>query len=265
MIREMKKQARSLVFKNFKLFLLPVLLYSFSGFAASGSLYLFFHGEEIFKTSIFTGILLLGLFLIFGLCVSPLSVFLLFKAAVPLVNEKTRQDKQVVSPWLFKDIVKVVVIQLIPSLWHTMRSFLDSFTEQQNVSQRDEVVFSVIVFLLFISSEYLSYKFFACNYHYVLKRDSIKSTLAFSFKTMQNTFLKYIVLRSSFLLWYLLGIVLAVVFSNALHISDFYARLLLSTGCGVYLYVWPYEYTTNALFIKRLSASKRKQRSKRGV
>ena len=251
MIRQIKKQARSIVLGNYQVFLVPTLLYIFSAFVMSSSS-LFFHNENIFKTNLFLGSLLLGLFFVFCLCVSPLSVFLFFKAAVGLVNKQADKEKHSMPSLSFRDMVKIAAIQLVPNLAYTLWRFLNGFTQQP--SRLISAVFAGFCI-------YLSYKFFVCNYYYVSNRDTIKSTLVFSFETMKGKFGKYLLLTVSFELWYLAVVALTLLVSDTFHIGGVYKTLLLSVGCGVYLYLLPYQYTAYTLFIKNiLSVSKNKRK-----
>ncbi len=254
MVREIKRQARSILLKNYKLFLLPTVLCIFANFVA-GLLDFPFDNETALKTNFVVENILHGMFLAFSTCLFSLSVFFIFKVAVPLVDEETYHERSGGPHYLLKDMITIIIIHLIPNMLNVMRSLLDGFIEHHEVTESVSFVISFISFVFGAILLYLDYKFFACHYYYVLKRDTIKHTIALSFATMKKTVWKYFLLTFSFAPWYIAVIVLAQLFSNIFDISDFGKNILFSSGCGLYLYLLPYEYTAYSLFIKRVSGN----------
>ena len=97
----MKKQARRLLSKNYKLFLFPTILCIFSAFMLTVSLYAFFSDVNLFCKT-----LSLCVFLVFQLIVSPISIFLLYKTSVRVVNEDTMQQHSSLRAYLERMIME---------------------------------------------------------------------------------------------------------------------------------------------------------------
>lgn len=245
MIREIKKQARLILSKNYKLFLLPTILCLFSGVATYCSFYLFYNSDSVFKINSPLKYVCLGVYLIFLLCVTPVFDFLIVKTAVSQVSEQTDSDKFADTSIKVKDVLKIILISLIPALLKAVRALLGGLA-------MTSINFALIRLFVDGYGIYLSYKFFACDYFFALKRTTVKDAFRFSFKTMNKKFLKYSLMIWSFALWYLAILILTLLFSTISNLSDFYRNLLTTVGYGIRLYLIPYEYITYILFVKKI-------------
>jgi uncharacterized membrane protein len=253
MIREFKKQARMILFKNYKLFILPVLLCLFSNFAAVNLFRIAFtQPNSLFKYLCF------GLWLLFPLIFSPVSTFLLFKVSAQLANGYEGKDKSLFSDVSFRDVVKICLIWITPNLLNTVNSLFDGLIGYCVLPEHITISISFFSLIFVTILFYFAYKYFACDYYYALNRGTAKETIDFSFKLMKNKFLKYILITLSFIAWYILSAILISVFSKLFDMSDFYMSLLKTTWCGIYFYIKPYECITYSLFIKNNCTPKHK-------
>lgn len=248
MIREIKKQARLRLSKNYKLFLLPTIMYVFSNFVMISSLHAFFNGNNLFCK-----ILFLCLFLSFQLFVFPISIFLLYKTSVGVVNEDTENSKTICSSVSFKDLGIITVIWLVPNVLKIISEMLDGVIEYQQLSKNITLPISLCTLIIMTVFIYLEYKYFACDYYYSLNKGTITDTLRFSFGIMKGRFFKYLLLTLSFIHWYLLGGILSMIFAKLFGEIVFIKFALPSIGCGVYFYLLPYEHIAYTLFIKNIS------------
>ena len=248
MIREIKKQARLKLLNNYKFFLLPTIMYAFSNFVMVSSLYAFLNGNNLFFKMLF-----LCLFLSFQLFVLPISIFLLYKASVGVVNEDAEKSKTICSSVSFKDLGIIILIWLVPNVLDTVSELLDGAIEYQQLSKNITLPISLCTLIIMAVLIYLQYKYFACDYYYSLNKGTIKDTLRFSFGIMKGRFFKYLLLTLSFIHWYLLGGILSMIFAKLFGEIVFIKFALQSIGCGVYFYLLPYQYITYTLFIKNFS------------
>lgn len=248
MIREIKKQARLILSKNYKLFLLPTIMYVFSNFILPSSLYSFFYGDNLFCKLLF-----LCLSLAFQLFVLPIAIFLLYKISVGVVNQDIEESKTFCLSVTIKDLGIITLIWILPNILDFVSEMLDGVVEYQQLSQNITLPISLCNLLVVAFLIYLEYKYFACDYYYSLNKGTIMETLLFSFGTMKGRFFKYLLLTLSFIPWYLFGAVLSLIFTKLLGETVFIKFALHSIGCGVYFYLLPYQYIAYTLFIKNIS------------
>ena len=248
MIREIKKQARLKLLNNYKLFLFPTIMYAFLSFVMVSSLYTFFNGNNLFFKVLF-----LCLFLSFQLFVLPISIFLLYKKSVAVVNDDTERRKTICSSVSFKDLGIITLIWLVPNVLNIVSEISDGIIEYQQLSKNITLPISLCTLIVMAFLFYLEYKYFACYYYYSLNKGTIKDTLRFSFGIMKGRFFKYLLLTLSFIHWYLLGGILSMIFSKLFGEIVFIKFALQSIGCGVYFYLLPYQYIAYTLFIKNIS------------
>ena len=253
MIREIKKQARLKLLNNYKLFSIPTILYVFSNFVMMSSLYAFYNQESLFVGNLFFETLFLCLFLFFKLFVLPISIFLLFKTSVKVVNEGLENSKPIYPSSSFKDFGIITLIWLVPNILDAANEIFDGVIEYSQISMNSTLLISLSVLIIKAFLIYLEYKYFACYYYYSLSKGTIKETLRFSFGIMKDRFFKYLLLTLSFIHWYLLGGILSMIFAKLFGEIVFIKFALQSIGCGVYFYLLPYQYIAYTLFIKNIS------------
>ncbi len=189
----------------------------------------------------------------FQLFVLPISIFLLYKASVGVVNEDAEKSKTICSSVSFKDLGIIILIWLVPNVLDIASELLDGAIEYQQLSKNITLPISLCTLIIMAVFIYLQYKYFACDYYYSLNKVTIKDTLRFSFGIMKGRFFKYLLLTLSFIYWYLLGGILSMIFAKLFGEVVFIKFALQSIGCGVYFYLLPYQYITYTLFIKNFS------------
>lgn len=249
-IREIKKQARLIVSKNYKSFIFPVVLIIFSNLVTGISLYAFSNKADLFKTNSAFGYLFLGLYIAFRLVVYPISIFLLVKASVRIVTQDIHKNNNSALPFSFKDAVNVTLIWLIPNLLTVSYSVLDGIEYYTELPIEQVFVVLLAALVLLAILVYLEYKFFACNYYYSLHRGKVKDTIGFSFKLMKGKVLKYILLTLSFVHWHLLIVLLVMIVTKVFSMGEIPRLLLQPLGFGICFYLLPYEHAAYTIFIK---------------
>ena len=150
-----------------------------------------------------------------------------------------------------KNILNIVLINLIPNIFNLSYSFLKFFKQMFN----DTIVYSIFAFALIAITFFIEHKFFICNYYFALNYKSAWETLNSSFKTMHNKLLKYIYYECSFIVWFIVFIVIgcfALIVSNKLGIDIKYIQLGVPSWFGFMLYYRPYKFLVDLLYSKRM-------------
>ena len=249
----MKKQARRLLSKNYKLFLFPTILCIFSAFMLTVSLYAFFSDVNLFCKT-----LSLCVFLVFQLIVLPISKFLLYKTSVRVVNDDIEKSKMFSRNTSFKDLVMIAFIWLVPNVLDIVSEMLDGVKEYWQLPSNITLSILLTDLIVLVFLEYLAYKYFACDYYYSLNKGTIKDTLRFSFGIMKGRFFEQLLLTLSFFHLYLIGAILtgaicSLIITKLLDEIIFIKFAIFSIGGGIYFYLVPYEYITRTLYIKEIS------------
>lgn len=252
MIREIKKQARQILLKNYTSFLLPTFLYIFANFVKTVSLSVFFGSGNLLKVDSMQTFVSFAIYLIFQLFISPLSVFLIFKTTLGIVDETAESGRLLWHRVTFNEVAKIGLIWLIPNMLRVVYSLLDGVFGFDLFHESTQVAFAFGSLLFSLLIIYSQYKFLACHYYFALNQGKAAEIVGRSFKTMKGALLKYLLVDLSFFHWYLLAGVLALIFTKLFSTNGLLQNALISLGWGVYLLLVPYVNIFYTLFVKRL-------------
>lgn len=250
MIKDIKRIARECIKQNYNIFLLPTLLnisctlinYFILNVATNYLISDYFN-------SITSQWAALVVYLFISIVIIPFSTLLLFGAAAKALNVI---DNYSVKNFInINTMLKIVLINLIPSVIAFLyNNYLASEYSSLGLFMSNEYIY----LLLIVLQEYILYKFFACNYFFIIKNLDVKETIIISFLTMKKQYFKFVLLRLSFILWELLmfaiNIVVYILLVNVLNVSIF-AKALVPCGLMVNLYLLPYKYLSYSLYIGR--------------
>lgn len=237
MIRELKKQARGIVLKNYKQFFLPVLLYIF----ADGTATFFWQTFSDLSSSGAVRYVFAGGSLLLRLVALPLLLYWTVFVSARLMNKA----KVSTSAFSLKDAAKVVVISFAPNVTECL------LTAANAVLRGTAGMVGIALSSLMIVSLVTEYVFFACNYHYALHRGTVRQTVTFSYLGMRGNFSSFLLLILSFILWDILAAVLSLAVLFWLPSVPTVGKCLLTAaGCGVNFYLLPYRHATYTLFVK---------------
>ena len=255
MFKEIKEEARKMLFQNHKFLIIPSLLFMVSNFANQIILNYFtslFWWSDLSDLSRLAALLF---FVFFEFVMVPFSLALLYKSIILVTVSSTNFRKDLRNFINASSIKRIILINLIPRF---TASFLDvnrSKISAFNIFKIDGwplILLSIIAF-------FISYKFYACNYYFALTEATVKQTISESFKIMRKNLLKWILLSLSFIAWIFLEVVIVIslklIFGGGLNAyTPFIDSLGLSFGYGVDLYLIPYLYLTIYGFLKKQSA-----------
>ena len=245
MFREIKREARKIIFKNYKYFLLPVILHIFASCVSVSCFYFIFYndGFKNWATPLFY-------FLILSLLISrffllPLADFLLFNTSALAAN-----NKPIKFSFSFSKLCKIVLINLPLIIFGIIELGLDGLSKTALYADYGLPILFLST-LINVCLVYFEYKLFAAFYHFALNSGTAKESVDFSFNLMHKKFWLTVVLGFSVILWYLLIIALGVVFIKLPNINELLRICLVSINYGINLIFLPYLYTVHSVFIKK--------------
>jgi len=251
MFKNIKLKARNVVSKKYKYFFPFVLLYEFAGII---NLCLWNFGvERIFSNE--ANFLLTSLFIFLCIFIQflvlPVLVVAILKTGVCLTQGSSFEIKLLLS---CDNVLKIVLINLVPNIFFILNSLLKYF----KIYFEKNIFYLLIFFALQIIRYIIKYKFFACNYCFIVKESSVKETLITSFNAVKGMFFKYIIYDFSFILWDLLIIILFFLMSmlNMLTPNFKCLQFLIPSGFGIMFYYRPYRLIVDLFFSKNLLSNK---------
>lgn len=251
MLKQLKSQARRMVAKNYKSIFSLMFLYEMFSVI---SVWIFNFGMyKIFWHEIngLLSFLLIILLLLIKIVFIPIITVSFFRLGILFESNNKLSLSTIKSFLTRKNILNIVLINLIPNIFNLPYSFLKFFKQMFN----DTIVYSIFAFALIAITFFIEYKFFICNYYFALNYKSAWETLNSSFKTMHNKLLKYIYYECSFIVWFIVFIVIgcfALIVSNKLGIDIKYIQLGVPSWFGFMLYYRPYKFLVDLLYSKRM-------------
>lgn len=252
MLKEIKLQARKIVFKNYKYFVLPILFYSISSSIVTAVFNLGFTQSNTVKINILTSSFWVLLWFLIKLVVIPFITVILCKISISAIEGKLNLNIGIKAFLCKKVFIKVFLINMIPMLFDIVKDMVaysgDIYFSHIKEYSIFELVFSALVI-------WIGYKFFMCNYLFINEDLTVKENIQKSFNTMKSRFFKYIWYEFSFFGWdilMLIELMLIMLLAKTVGINYTYCRLLMPFGFGVTLFYQPYKAVTDILYIKKI-------------
>ncbi len=245
MFREIKKEARKILFKNYKYFIFPTILHILTNCIISTCCYFIFYNDSL-KNWITPQFWLCVLLLFFVYCVLlPMAKYLLFKVPAMALN-----NIPIKFEFSFSKLIKVILIYLPLIIFGFISLFLDGLAESELYSNYGLMIlfFSALITAFQI---YFEYKLYAAFYHLALNEGTAKETIDFSYNLMHKKFWLTVFLGFSLILWYVIVIILGIVIVKLPGMNDLLRVCLASTNYGVNLCFLPYLYAVRSVFIKK--------------
>ena len=240
MIKQIKSEARRTLAYNYKLLIIPTLMLMVSDFAIATILNYFTNIIWWSGKTDLTRLLILLIFVFFEFFMNPVSLALLYKVIITVVEDSTVCKKKIRNFISVTNMYRIVIINFIPR-------FISFFAQVNNYKFSVLNLFKldgIPLILVSIISTFISYKFFACNYYFSLTEATVKQTLSDSFKIMSKNFFKWILLLLTFSGWIALElaiyIIIKMTFGDGLQTFTPIIDSLVSSGYGVGLYLTPY-------------------------
>lgn len=251
MIREIKSQAKKILISNYKLLIIPVFLFMLSKFIVSIILNYFTSWLVFNNLTEAEFIYTLFLVMSFELVIIPVLYATIYKS-IHLIYNKTAYFKADLKSFLnFSNILKIILMNLIPSLMTTLSAICSSKFSILNLLQID----GIPLILLLICAGVINYMFFACNYFFVVTEASIKASIIMSFKTMKKIFFEWLALVLSFMhlafLQGIIGVICKIIFGGSLNAYTPILDSFSTFGFGIGFYIIPYFYLTAFIFFRK--------------
>ncbi len=239
MFSKIKSKAKAVLFKNYRKFFLPILLYEL--FLILSNLIFTFDLSAKFS------FLILFLFVI-HIFALPFLTFLCFKKAFILDNGI--QESTAIKSFLTTDnLIKIAFISFVPSIVGLAVSFINYFKP----TFENNGIYYLLNFSLFFLVFYSEFKFLATGFLFVTSKLSVGETITNSFKTMKSKFWNYVLYTLSFILWDLLLITIIVIGTlifKSLKLSSEYSQLFVSSGFGFMFFYRPYKFLCDFFYIE---------------
>ena len=178
MLKQLKSQARRMVAKNYKSIFSLMFLYEIFSVI---SVWIFNFGiYKIFWHEInnLFSFLLIILLLLIKIVFIPIITVSFFRLGILFETNNKLSLSTIKSFLTRKNILNIVLINLIPNIFNLSYSFLKFFKQMFN----DTIVYSLFAFALIAITFLIEYKFFICNYYFALNYKSAWETLNSSFK-----------------------------------------------------------------------------------
>lgn len=207
--------------------------------------------------------LTVALYLSIKLVFSPITTIIIYKICDIIVIGDTIGIA--LRDFFTKDLIKkVILLNLIPQLLalfeidcrvSTMSVFY--LFGLGNMLKKAMPVVSLVF-------NYVYYKFLISNYYLVVNNSSVKDAINFSFKKVKRKFIKYLLFGLSFILWYVLAILIYIIL-QVIHCRDmlylgfeavitskvYYIEVFNSFWYGLGFYVFPYMSLAMFLFLEK--------------
>lgn len=245
MFKEIKKEARKILFKNYKYFLFPTILHILTSCIISTCCYFIFYNDGLTKWATPQFYFFILAVLISQFVFLPLAEYLLFKVSALAVN-----SKPIKFTFNFSKLLKLVSINLPLIIFGIIKLCLDGLSN--NALYMDYGL--LILFLsnlIIVCLAYFEYKLFAAFYYLALNGGTAKESVDFSFNLMHKKFWLTVVLGLSLTIWYVLIIALGVVFVKFPNVNELLRICLASTNYGINLIFLPYLCAIHSVFIKK--------------
>lgn len=253
MIKQFKKQAKTLLFANY----CTMIFYSII-FMLSNSLSYLLINEVVAhfiweNLHITIKLLAMSILVFLQFFIIPLSQVGIFKSYfLASSNENNIISKTL--KFLLKPISvkKIVKINFLPRLLYCLVQMFSSENFYFNLS---ELPISPIAALIAI---FINYKFFVANYYIAISDCSAKNAIYISCKVMKKRFLQYLIFLLSFIGWICIAVLIRVIleiiitgdlyfFSKNYYLP--YLESLRSFGYGINFFLLPYMYISQSLFL----------------
>jgi hypothetical protein len=245
MFREIKKEARKILFKNYKYFIFPTILHILTNCIISACCYFIFYNDGL-KNWATPQFWLWILFFLLAYCVVlPLAKYLLFKVPAMALN-----NIPIKFEFSFSKLIKVILIYLPLIIFGFISLFLDGLAESELYANYGLMIlfFSALINIFEI---YFEYKLFAAFYHFALNEGTAKETIEFSYNLMHKKFWLTVFLSISLVLWLVIAFALGIIIIKLPGMNDLLRMCLASANYGVNFIFLPYLHAVRSVFIKK--------------
>lgn len=256
MLKNIKKEAKRIIFSYYFKLILPSLIYMFS----NAALYLIINQvmafNEWYLYSEVIKILIILATLILCFIINPISLNLLFKITVLLVNEESSILNNIIyylKSWA--TVKRIIIINCIPRSLQLLSLLFSS--NRFYMGTNNSLALIVVAIIVIIAD----YKLFISNYCLVLSNCAAKTAITNSIGYMKKNLGNYIYYKLSFIVWYLFAATLRIIFEilitgdvNAiLHNYNLpFLDAFKYFEYGVGLFLCPYLYVTQTLFCRHI-------------
>lgn len=262
MFKTIKKQAKNILFNNYKHLIMPTLLLSVLN-AVNLLILNYLTIIPIWSDLLdFVRLIIILLFLLIQFIGIPLAFSLLYKTSICLISGDDNLKKSIKNFFNAANIRKIFLINLIPRLFEIISDTNDATISAFNILKLDKTVLFIIV----LAGVIINYKLFASNYYFALTESSALDSLKVSFKTMKGKFGRYILLLFSFVFWDMAIVIVHILVKMVIcgHSAGAYTPFLdifaTAFGYGGNLFLTPYIYLTFSLFLSDLLKEKNKDK-----
>ena len=249
MIREFKKQAKAVLFKNYKKFLPAILVFMLMNFVLT---FIELNIRELnFIDNFHQDMLIAVIYLIVLFVGVPVAEVLIYKTCINVLSPEIQNKEN--EFFRFENIATIVAINTIPSFIQLLHNGFDSGAFYVSMELNPLISFSISILGLIAT-----FKFFIANYHFAKEQSSAADAIKFSFSKTKKKFIKIVILWLSFILWSLSISIIWLILSNIsarVGIPSTYFILLSPFGFGINFFFIPYSYLTYTLFIEKTIVS----------
>lgn len=248
MFEKIKSQAKITVMRNYKYFFWLIFLYEILS-----SLIIRIFGFR-FSTdySPFIAVIIIALLVVVKFVLLPVIVVIFFRTGICILERKTISVNDTVRFLTGNKVLRIMAVNFVPTLVNLSCSLLRCFKAAFNSS----MLYYVIASALLITEYYTEYKFFICNYNLARLSSGTKEIITFSLGTMKHKLSDYIKYELSFILWYLIILIVEFIglyFLNLINIDAMQLRFITSSAFGVMFFFLPYKLFSNLLYAEYLT------------
>lgn len=245
---KIKSQAKKTVMRSYKYFFVLIFLYEiFSSLAIR--IFDFCFSTD---SSPFIAVILIALLVTVKFVLLPVTVVIFFRTGICISDGKAVSVNDTVRFLTGNKVLKIITVNFAPILVNLSYSLLRCFKAAFNSS----MLYYVIASALLITEYYTEYKFFICNYNLARLSSGTKEIITFSLGTMKHKLSDYIKYELSFILWYLIILIVEFIglyFLNLINIDAMQLRFITSSAFGVMFFFLPYKLFSNLLYAEYLT------------
>lgn len=248
MFGKIKSQAKITFMRNYKYLFGLIFLYEI----LSSLVIRIFDFRFSTDYSPFIAVIIIALLVVVKFVLLPVTVVIFFRTGICILERKTVSVNDTVRFLTGNKLLRIITVNLVPTLVNLSYSLLKCFKASFNSS----MLYYVIAFALLITEYYTEYKFFICNYNLARLSSGAKEIITFSLGTMKHKLSDYIKYELSFILWYLMILIVEIIglyFLNLMNSDVTQLRFVTTSAFGVMFFFLPYKLFSNLLYAESLT------------